>query len=121
MMKTRARRWALTAREDKSRWTATTSTEWLKLALRATNHNPPASFSWTSHSLRKGAVSAANAIKVPLNDIRYAGGWSTNSTVLESKYIDFSMAPSKAAYTFFGHLKRDTPAAQQDGSQLPQS
>jgi hypothetical protein len=112
MMKTRARRWALTAREDKSRWTATTSTEWLQLALRATKHSPPAGFSWTSHSLRKGAASAANAIKVPLNDIRYAGGWSTNSTVLESKYIDFSMAPSKAAYICFGHLKRDIPAAQ---------
>jgi hypothetical protein len=90
------------------------------LALKATKHSPPTGFSWTSHSLRKGAASAANAIKVPLNDIRYAGGWSTNSTVLESKYIDFAMAPSKAAYTFFGHLKRDTPAAQQDGSQLPQ-
>ncbi len=32
-----------------------------------------------------------------------------NSNVLESKYIVFAMAPSKAAYIFFGHLKRDTP------------
>ena len=39
----------------------------------------------------------------------YAGGWSTNSNVLEAKYIDFAMAPSKAAYIFFGHLKRDKP------------
>ncbi len=90
------------------------------MALRATKQSPPAGINWTSHSLRKGAASAANAIKVPLNDIRYAGGWSTNSTGLESKYIDFSMPPSKAAYIFFGHLKRDTPAAQQDGSQRPQ-
>jgi len=29
MMKTRARRWTLTAKEDKSKWTATTSTEWV--------------------------------------------------------------------------------------------
>ncbi len=42
-------------------------------------------------------------------DIRYSGGWSTNSNVLEAKYIDFAMAPSKAAYIFFGHLKRDKP------------
>ena len=83
------------------------------MALRATKQSPPTGFSWTSHSLRKGAASLANAIKVPINDIRYAGGWSTNSTVLESKYIDFAMARSKAAYIFFGHLKWDTPAAQQ--------
>ena len=90
------------------------------MALIATKQSPPAGFSWTSHSLRKGTASAANAIKVPINDIRYAGGWSTNSSVLEKKYIDFSMAPSKAAYTIFGHLKRDTPAARQGGMQLPQ-
>jgi hypothetical protein len=59
---------------------------------------------------KKGSNVAANAIKVPLNDIRYAGGWSTNSTVMEAKYIDFAMPPSKTAYIFFGHLKRDTPA-----------
>jgi hypothetical protein len=109
MMKKRAMRWTLTAKEDKSKWTATTNTEWLQLALKATNHSPTTCFSWTSHSLRKGAASAANAIKVPINDIHYAGGWSTNSTVLESKYMDFAMAPSKAAYMIFIQLKRDTP------------
>ena len=90
------------------------------MALRTTKQSPLAGFSWTSHSLRKGAASAANDIKAPLNDIRYAEGWSTSSTVLESKYIDFSMAPSNAAYIFFGHLKRDTPATWQGGVQLPQ-
>jgi hypothetical protein len=95
--KMRVMRWAISAEEDGCEWTASTSTIWLP------------SICWTSHSLRKGVASAANAIKVHLNDIRYAGGWSTNSTVLEAKYIDFSMPPSKAAYIFFGHLKRDTP------------
>jgi hypothetical protein len=94
--------------------------EWLQLALRATKHSPPVGFIWTSHNLRKGAASAANAIKVPISDIRYAGGWSTKSTVLESKYIDFAMAPSKAAYIFFGHLKRDTPASEHGGMQRSQ-
>jgi hypothetical protein len=28
---------------------------------------------------------------------------------LEAKYIDFVMAPSKAVYIFFGHMKRDKP------------
>ncbi len=58
---------------------------------------------------RTGAASAASSIKVPLNDIRYSGGWSTNSNVLEAKYIVFVKAPSKAACVFFGHLKRDKP------------
>jgi hypothetical protein len=75
---------------------------------------PVTSFNWTSHTLRKGAASTSNtesnAIKIPLSDIRYAGGWSTNSTILEAKYNDFAMPPSKAAHIFFGHLKRDTPA-----------
>ncbi len=96
-------------REDKCLWSATTSTEWLQLACKATGNSPPKGFSWTSHNLRNGAVSVANSIKVPLNDIRYSGGWSTNSNVLEAKCIDFAMAPSKAAYIFFGHLKQDKP------------
>ncbi len=49
------------------------------------------------------------AIGANLTDIRYAGGWSTNSTVLEAKYIDFTMRPSLAAWIFFGYLYRGTP------------
>ena len=118
MGKPRARRWALNNDEDRCKWTANESTRWLQAAYKAVGHYPPPGFSWTSHSLRKGAASAANAIKISLNDIRYAGGWSTNSTVLEAKYIDFAMAPSEAAYVFFGHMKRDTP---QDKRRLRQS
>ncbi len=35
--------------------------------------------------------------------------WSTNSTVLEAKYIDLSTRPSSAAWIFFGYLYRGTP------------
>jgi hypothetical protein len=63
----------------------------------------------TSHTLPKGAASAAYAIKVRLTDIRYAGGWSMNSTVMESKYVDFTMRPTKAALLFFGYLRKDSP------------
>ncbi len=65
-------------------------------------------------------MSIANAIKVPLNDIRYVGGWSTNFSVLEAKYIDFATAPSQAANIFFGHLKKDTPAPREGEKQRPQ-
>ncbi len=70
---------------------------------------PPPGFCWTSRGLRKGAASAAYVIKVRLNDIHYAGGWSTKSTVLESKYVDFTMRSTKAALMFFGYLKKDYP------------
>ncbi len=103
------RRRATTKEEERCLWNATTSTEWLHMACKATGNSPPKGFIRTFHSLRNGAASAANAIKVPLTDIRYSGGWSTNSNVLEAKYIDFAMAPSKAAYIFFGHLKRGKP------------
>ena len=102
--------WAISGKEDTEElWSSRTATTWLQNAYAAAGYNPPPGFSWTSHSLRKGSASAANAIKVPLPDIRYFGGWSTNSLVLEAKYIDFAMAPTKAAYIFFGHLKRDAP------------
>ncbi len=70
---------------------------------------PPAGLAWTSHSLRKGDVSAAYAIGARLANIRYAGGWSTNSTVLEAKYIHFTMRVSPAACIFFGYLYKGRP------------
>ncbi len=103
------RRGATTMDEEKCAWSATTSTKWLQHACKATGNNPPKGFSWTSHNIRKGAASVANSIKVPLNDIRYSRGWSTNSNVVKAKYIDFAMAPCKTAYIFFIHLKRDKP------------
>ncbi len=102
----------MTALKDVAKSTANTSTECLQTVLKTVGHSPPPSFSWTSHSLRKGATLAANAIKAPLNNIRYAGGLSTSSTVPEANFIDIAMPPSKAAYIFFGHLKRETPAEQ---------
>ena len=55
-----------------------------------------------------GDASVAYAIGAILIDIQCAGGWSTNSTVLEAKYIDFTMKPSLAAWIFFGYLYRGT-------------
>eukprot|EP00873_Tetraselmis_striata_P044686 jgi/Tetstr1/464950/TSEL_009684.t1 len=56
-----------------------------------------------SKALRKGAVSAANAIGVPLSHIRYQGGWATNSDVVLD-YIDPNVLPSPGAWFFFGHI-----------------
>ena len=74
------RRWAMTREEEKCAWSANTRTDWLHMACKATGNIPPKGFSWTSHSLRKGAASAASAIKVPLTDIRYSGAPTPTST-----------------------------------------
>jgi hypothetical protein len=100
----RLRRWSLTPQEDLERWSADTLSGWLRAAYQAVRRSPPEGFAWTSHSLRKGSASAANAIGARLTDIRFMGGWSTNSSVLEAKYIDFAMQPTPAARLFFGYL-----------------
>ena len=101
------RRWALSLAEDRAPWTAGTIGDWLQLAFQSCGLRPPEGFTWLSHSLRKGAASAAHAIQVPLTIVRYMGGWATNSNVLEARYIDYAMRPSAAARLFFGHLRQD--------------
>jgi hypothetical protein len=105
----RTRRWALSHAEDKEQWSSHTLSGWLEAAYKAAFQRPPTGFAWTSHSLRKGSASAANAIGVQLPAIRYMGGWSTHTTVLEEKYIDFSMQPTPAAWIFFGWLHKGEP------------
>ena len=104
----RTRRWALAPVEETKLWTTKNLSRWLTTAYTTARCLPPAGFAWTSHNIRKGAPSAAYAIGARLMDIRYAGGWSTSSTVLEAKYIDFTMRPSPVAWIFFGYLYRGT-------------
>eukprot|EP00873_Tetraselmis_striata_P027889 jgi/Tetstr1/448153/TSEL_035446.t1 len=95
--------WAVNVVEQSKPWTATTMSDWLSTAVNLVNAAPPAGTSWTSHSLRKGAASAANAIGAPLSHIRYQGGWATNSDVVLD-YIDPNVLPSPGAWFFFGHI-----------------
>eukprot|EP00873_Tetraselmis_striata_P010534 jgi/Tetstr1/430798/TSEL_020582.t2 len=95
--------WAVNVAEQSKPWTAATMSDWLSTAVNLVNAAPPAGTSWTSHSLRKGAASAANAIGAPLSHIRYQGGWATNSDVVLD-YIDPNVLPSPRAWFFFGHI-----------------
>eukprot|EP00873_Tetraselmis_striata_P042817 jgi/Tetstr1/463081/TSEL_008015.t1 len=95
--------WAVNVAERSKPWTAATMSDWLSTAVNLVNAAPPAGTSWTSHSLRKGAASAANAIGAPLSHIRYQGGWATNSDVVLD-YIDPNVLPSPGAWFFFGHI-----------------
>eukprot|EP00873_Tetraselmis_striata_P007970 jgi/Tetstr1/428234/TSEL_018274.t1 len=95
--------WAVNVAEQSKPWTAATMSDWLSTAVNLVNAAPPAGTSWTSHSLRKGAASAANANGAPLSHIRYQGGWATNSDVVLD-YIDPNVLPSPGAWFFFGHI-----------------
>ena len=77
-------------------WTATVQNKWMASALTAVGASPPPGYTWTSHSLRKGAASSARAIRVTLDVIRYFGGWAVNSDVVND-YVDPSVRPSPAA------------------------
>ena len=71
---------------------------------------PRRGFARPPTNLRKRVASVAYVIKVRLTDIRYARGWSTNSTAMESKDVDFTTRPAKVTLMFFGHLKKDAHA-----------
>eukprot|EP00873_Tetraselmis_striata_P029149 jgi/Tetstr1/449413/TSEL_036508.t1 len=77
--------------------------DWLSTTVRLVGAAPPTGTSWTSHNLRKGAASAANAIGAPLSHICYQGGWATDSDVVLD-YIDPNVLPSHGAWFLFSHI-----------------
>jgi hypothetical protein len=95
--------WSFSPSEPSADWgAASTISAWLALALLAVNASAPADFKWTSHTLRKGAASAASCIGAPLPVIKSMGGRAKNSSVTEGKYIDPTMTPTPAAWRLFG-------------------
>lgn len=97
--------WAVPG-DTPSKWTSDIQNVWMESALQRLGVTPPEGHSYTSHSLRSGATSAANAIGVPTQQIKYLGHWSRTSDVLEGSYIDPTFRPSDAARFFFGWLLR---------------
>jgi hypothetical protein len=96
--------------EASAEWgAASTISARLSLSLRTVNMSAPAGFKWTSHSLRKGAASAASYIGAPLPVIKYMGGWAKNSSVTEGRYTDLTMTPTLVAWRFFGWLTPSPP------------
>ena len=89
--------------EDPTLWTADTVTSWLQQAAAWLGEAPEEGQKWTSHSLRKGGASAANAAGVSITLIRYLGGWSKTSHVVLD-YIDPLILPSAEGSLFFGWL-----------------
>ena len=77
---------------------------WLKTALALTVNSPPPGHTWTGHSMRKGAASAASAAGVPLPKICHYGGWSVTSDVVSRDYIDPTYPVTPAGSFFFSWL-----------------
>ena len=76
---------------------------WLQMVLAHFKLQPPAQQSWSGHSLRKGAASAAAAIGVSLDRICFVGGWKIKAATVHD-YIDPTCPASAAGRRFFGWL-----------------
>ena len=95
-----SRLWALPGDRPEG-WTAEQPTAWLLRACAAVSAAPPDGWEWSSHSLRSGAATAANAQGVPISTIEHYGGWVPGSTTLRQVYIHPGVLPSRGSQFFF--------------------
>jgi hypothetical protein len=78
--------WSFSPADPSAAWgAAPTISAWHALSLLTVKTAAPPGFKWTSHSLRKGAASAASCIGAPLPVIKCMGGRAKNSSVTEGK------------------------------------
>ena len=78
---------------------------WVHDTLAAMGVSAPAGFAYLGHSLRSGASSAMEAIGISRFRGNWMGGWSQTGRTRELHYIDPSILPSPAAYSWFGWLR----------------
>lgn len=76
---------------------------WLKVVLDHLEVAAPLGETWTGHSLRIGAASAADAAGVSLRRICWMGGWTSQSQAVKD-YIDPTCPDSDAGRRYFGWL-----------------
>jgi hypothetical protein len=75
----------------------------MQLVLTDIKVNPKAGFACTSDSLRKGATTAAYAIGVNMQKMKFFSGWAAESSVVLD-YIDPTIVPTTTDWYFFGWL-----------------
>ena len=83
---------------------------WLRIVLEHFDLRPPAQQTWSGHSLRKGAASAAAAVGVNLDRICFVGGWKIKAATVHD-YIDPTCPATAAGRRFFGWLLPTAPAS----------
>lgn len=94
--------------QDGKKWNSTVIDDMLQRVLTVLGVEAPEGYSYSSHSLRSGAASAAFAVGVDIIRICYCGGWAQGSQAVHH-YIDPSWQASTAAEFFFGHLRHSGP------------
>jgi hypothetical protein len=94
---------AIYASEKHENWTSNTLIRWLREVALAMRERPLKGCSSTSHSLRKEAATFAYNVGVTLQNIKYFGGWSTESSVVLD-YIDSTVLERRSKWFFFGWL-----------------
>ena len=94
-------------RDDK-KWNSTVIDDLLQRVLATLGVSAPAGYSYSAHSLRSGAASAAFEVGVDIIRICYCGGWAQGSQAVHH-YIDLSRQASAPAEFFFGHLRHSGP------------
>jgi len=102
--------------QDGNTWNATVIDSMLDRLLSILNVSPPEGYTYSSHSLRSGAASAAFAVgvniirtKVCINTHEhkcFCGNWAQGSRAFYH-YIDLTWQTSADAEFFFGHLRHD--------------
>jgi hypothetical protein len=90
--------------QDGRRWNASIIDDMLQRVLTKVGVSAPVGYTYASHSLRKGAASAAFAVGVDIIRICYCGGWAQGSQVV-FVYIDMAFQASLDGEYFFGHLR----------------
>lgn len=88
---------------DAGAWGPTRLDSLLQVVLAELQVHAPAGASYTSHSLRAGAATAALSIGVPEVIICRLGGWVDGSRSVH-RYLDPTVPPDDAAFLFFGWL-----------------
>ena len=91
---------------DTAAWTSSSAVcdPWLQAVCVSLGESPPSGDSWTTHSIRIGAASAANAIDVNLLKIKDWGGWALASGIV-LRYIRTVIA-DQHCFQFFGWMLR---------------
>ena len=92
--------------QDGNTWNATVIDSMLTRLLTKLNISPPEGYTYSSHSLRSGAASAAFAVGVDITRICFCGGWAVGSHAVY-RYIDLTWQESADADFFFGHLRHN--------------
>ena len=84
-------------------WAQSKMDGFLQVVLRQQGVRAPDGFSYSYHSLRKGAASSIKAIGVSDQRLQFFGRWKDIATA-NDRYVDAACTDTYGCYRLFGHL-----------------